>query len=128
MSAQAQDKAGITYKRGDSDTRPWGTWEVLDTGDKHTVKRILVNPGQILSLQYHHHRSEHWIIVKGTATVTLGEEEFEKQENENVYIPCGEKHRIANKTEEDMIFIEVQTGDTLDEDDIVRLEDSYGRS
>lgn len=120
--------ANIAYKAGDSDTRPWGTWRVLDVGTRHIVKRIMVMPGKILSLQLHHHRDEHWVIVKGTAVVTVGELVVEKKENEAVFIPRETKHRIANNTEEPMEFIEIQTGDTLREDDIVRLEDSYGRA
>lgn len=116
------------YKRGDKDTRPWGTWEVLDSGEKHCVKRIMVTPGNILSLQSHNHRDEHWIIVKGEAVVTLGEEKIAKKENEAIFIPVGVKHRIQNNSKENMEFIEVQTGDTLDEEDIIRYEDSYGRS
>jgi len=116
------------YKRGDKDNRPWGTWEVLDSGMGFCVKRIKVTPGNILSLQLHHHRSEHWIIVKGTAIVTLGEEKIEKKANESIYIPVETKHRIQNDTNEDMEFIEIQTGETLDENDIVRFEDSYGRA
>lgn len=115
------------YKRGDKDTRPWGTWEVLDAGDGFCVKRICVTPGNILSLQLHHFRSEHWIIVKGEAVVTLGEEKLTKRANESVYIPDETKHRIQNDTNENMEFIEIQTGENLDENDIVRLEDSYGR-
>mgnify|MGYP001097483452 CR=1 FL=1 len=115
------------YKRGDKDTRPWGTWEVLDAGDGFCVKRICVTPGNILSLQLHHFRSEHWIIVRGEAVVTLGEEKLTKKANESVYIPAETKHRIQNNTNENMEFIEIQTGENLDENDIVRLEDSYGR-
>lgn len=115
------------YKRGDKDNRPWGTWEVLDSGDGFCVKRICVTPGNILSLQLHHFRSEHWIIVKGEAVVTLGDEKIAKKANESVYIPAETKHRIQNDTAENMEFIEIQTGDNLDENDIVRFEDSYGR-
>ena len=115
------------YKRGDKDTRPWGTWEVLDAGDGFCVKRICVTPGNILSLQLHHFRSEHWIIVRGEAVVTLGKEKLTKKANESVYIPAETKHRIQNNTNENMEFIEIQTGENLDENDIVRLEDSYGR-
>lgn len=115
------------YKKGDKDTRPWGTWEVLDAGDGFCVKRICVTPGNILSLQLHHFRSEHWIIVRGEAVVTLGEEKLTKKANESVYIPAETKHRIQNNTNENMEFIEIQTGENLDENDIVRLEDSYGR-
>ena len=112
-----------SYKRGDKDTRPWGTWEVLEASDNYCVKKICVTPGNILSLQLHHHRSEHWITV-----VTLGENEIVKKANEAVYIPAETKHRIQNNTQEPMVFIEVQTGENLDENDIVRLEDKYGRA
>lgn len=116
------------YKKGDKDRRPWGTWEVLDAGDKFCVKRIKVTPGNILSLQLHHHRAEHWIIVEGEAVVTLGEDKLRKKANEAVYIPVGVKHRIQNDTTTDMEFVEIQTGDVLDENDIVRFEDTYGRA
>ena len=116
------------YKRGDSDNRPWGTWEVLDSADNYCVKKIKVIPSGILSLQLHHHRSEHWIIVEGEAVVTLGDKILTKRANESVYIPAETKHRIQNKTDKDMVFVEVQTGENLDENDIVRLEDKYGRA
>lgn len=116
------------YKRGDHDTRPWGTWEVLDAEDNFCVKRICVTPGNILSLQLHRYRSEHWIIVKGEAVVTLGDEKIVRKANESVYIPAETKHRIQNDTAENMEFIEIQTGENLDENDIVRLEDKYGRA
>lgn len=115
------------YKRGDKDTRPWGTWEVLDSGEGFCVKRIKVTPGNILSLQLHHHRAEHWIIVSGEAIVTLGNDKIAKKANESVYIPVETKHRIQNDTSVDMEFIEIQTGENLDENDIVRFEDTYGR-
>ena len=103
------------YKRGDHDSRPWGTWEVLDSAENFCVKRICVIPGGKLSLQLHHHRAEHWIIVKGLAKITLGEQIFEKQANESVYIPAETKHRIENATNSQVEFIEVQTGENLDE-------------
>ncbi len=115
------------YKKGDKDSRPWGTWEVLDAGDGFCVKRICVTPGNILSLQLHHFRAEHWIIVKGEALVTLGDEKIIKKANESVYIPAETKHRIQNNTQNNMEFIEIQTGENLDENDIVRFQDSYGR-
>ncbi|MBR2136838.1 MAG: phosphomannose isomerase type II C-terminal cupin domain [Alphaproteobacteria bacterium] len=115
------------YARGQKDNRPWGTWEVIDCGEGFCVKHILVNPDGILSLQLHHHRAEHWIIVKGTATVTLGENILTKHAGENIYIPVETKHRIQNTTREPMEFIEVQVGQNLDENDIVRYEDVYGR-
>ena len=116
------------YARGQKDTRPWGTWEVLDTGDGYCVKKICVTPGNILSLQLHHYRAEHWIIVRGEALVTLGDDKIVKKANESVYIPAETKHRIQNNTQQDMEFIEIQTGENLDENDIVRFEDSYGRA
>ena len=116
------------YKKGDADTRPWGTWEILDAGEGFCVKRIKVMPNSMLSLQSHNFRSEHWIIIKGEAIVTLGEEKLLKHTNEAVYIPVKTKHRIQNDTKEDMEFIEIQAGDTLDENDIIRYEDIYGRA
>jgi mannose-6-phosphate isomerase-like protein (cupin superfamily) len=119
--------AEVTYQRGDSDNRPWGRWEVLETGDGFAVKRITVNPGAILSLQLHHHREEHWVIVKGRARVTRGEQILELNRNQGVFIPVETAHRIENPGSEMLEFIEVQVGDKLDENDIVRLEDRYGR-
>lgn len=116
------------YKKGDHDKRPWGTWEVLDAGDGFCVKRICVTPGNILSLQSHDFRAEHWIIVKGEAVVTLGEEKIVKKAGEAVFIPVKTKHRIQNDAASDMEFIEIQTGETLDENDIIRYEDVYGRA
>lgn len=117
-----------SYARGQQDTRPWGTWEVVDCGQGFCVKRITVNPNGILSLQLHHYRAEHWIISQGEATVTLGELEMLKKRGESVYIPMETKHRIQNNSAEPMTFIEVQVGDNLDENDIVRFEDKYGRA
>ena len=116
------------YQKGDRDTRPWGTWEVLDAGDGFCVKRICVTPGNILSLHSHNFRDEHWIIIKGEAVVTLGEDKLFKKANDAVFIPAKTKHRIQNDTNDMMEFIEVQTGDNLDESDIIRYEDSYGRA
>ncbi|MDD4555717.1 MAG: phosphomannose isomerase type II C-terminal cupin domain [Alphaproteobacteria bacterium] len=117
-----------TYKRGDKDTRPWGTWEVLDSDANFCVKRIKVISGGILSLQSHNFRSEHWIIVKGEAIVTLGEEKLPKKANESIYIPVTVKHRIQNNSASDVEFIEIQTGEKLDENDIIRYEDVYNRA
>ena len=117
-----------TYKKGDSDTRPWGKWEVLESSANYCVKKITVIPKGILSLQLHHYRQEHWIIVEGEALITLGEEMLVKKADESVYIPSEVKHRIQNNTDKDVVFIEVQTGENLDENDIVRLEDKYGRA
>ena len=116
------------YKRGDHDSRPWGTWEVLDSGDNFCVKKIKVIPGGKLSLQSHRFRAEHWIIVEGEAVVTLGEDKLNKKADESVYIPAETKHRIQNDSSAEVIFIEVQTGDNLDENDIIRYEDVYGRA
>lgn len=115
------------YKKGDHDTRPWGTWEVLDAGSTFCVKRITVTPGNILSLQSHNHRAEHWTIVEGEAVVTLDDKKIICKADDAVYIPVKTKHRIQNDSGRDMIFIEIQTGETLDENDIIRYEDSYGR-
>lgn len=115
------------YKRGQKDNRPWGTWEVIDSGEGFCVKHICVIPNGILSLQSHHFRAEHWIIAKGVATVTLGENIITKKAGESIYIPVETKHRIQNTSNENMEFIEVQCGENLDENDIVRYEDMYGR-
>ena len=111
-----------------TENRPWGSFTVLDEGEGFKVKRISVNPGHKLSLQYHHHRSEHWTVVQGEASVTLGEDLKQLKINESIYIPLKEKHALANEGEELMQLIEVQLGDYLGEDDIVRLEDRYGRA
>ena len=110
-----------------TENRPWGSFTVLDEGEGFKVKRISVNPGHKLSLQYHHHRSEHWTVVQGEASVTLGEDIKQLKVNESIYIPLKEKHALGNEGEELMQLIEVQVGDYLGEDDIVRLEDRYGR-
>jgi mannose-1-phosphate guanylyltransferase / mannose-6-phosphate isomerase len=107
--------------------RPWGTYTVLEEGPGFKIKRICVKPGASLSLQMHHHRSEHWIVVGGTATVVNGEREITVRTNESTFIPAGNKHRLANRTEEDLAIIEVQSGGYLGEDDIVRFDDKYGR-
>jgi mannose-1-phosphate guanylyltransferase/mannose-6-phosphate isomerase len=108
--------------------RPWGWYDSIDIGDRFQVKRISVKPGASLSLQMHHHRAEHWIVVKGTAKVTNGHEVFLLEENQSTYIPIGVKHRLENPGTTDLEMIEVQTGGYLGEDDIVRFEDTYGRS
>jgi len=107
--------------------RPWGWYDSFDRGERFQVKRIMVKPGASLSLQLHHHRAEHWIVVKGTAQVTNGQDTFMLQENESTYIPLGHKHRLANPASEPLEIIEVQSGDYLGEDDIVRFQDHYGR-
>jgi len=110
------------------DHRPWGWFESLVVGQRFQVKRIVVKPGAALSLQSHHHRSEHWIVVQGTAKVTVGEDIRLIGENESVYIPLGAVHRMENPGKVEMVLIEVQTGSYLGEDDIIRYEDVYARS
>lgn len=109
------------------DYRPWGWFESLATGERFQVKRIVVRPGAALSLQSHYHRSEHWVVVQGTAKITIGDETELVCENQSVYIPLGAVHRIENPGKLPIIFIEVQTGSYLGEDDIVRYEDIYAR-
>lgn len=107
--------------------RPWGFYESLDAGERHQVKHLMVHPGAALSLQMHHQRAEHWVVVKGRAQVTVGEEIRMLEENQSVYIPVGTKHRLENPGSEPLSIIEVQSGAYLGEDDIVRFDDVYGR-
>ncbi|MDG1712523.1 MAG: phosphomannose isomerase type II C-terminal cupin domain [Woeseiaceae bacterium] len=107
--------------------RPWGSYICLDSGSNFQVKRLIVNPGGILSLQKHFKRSEHWTVVSGVASVTLDKEEFKLKVNETIYIPIESIHRISNKSPDVLEIIEVQCGEYLGEDDIVRFEDNYGR-
>jgi mannose-1-phosphate guanylyltransferase/mannose-6-phosphate isomerase len=118
-------KESVTHRRV---ARPWGSYEGIDEGDRFQVKRIIVNPEAQLSLQMHHHRAEHWIVVKGTALVTNGDKEILLGENQSTYIPLGEKHRLKNPGKIPLELIEVQSGAYLGEDDIVRFEDNYGRT
>ncbi len=107
--------------------RPWGSYDSVDAGERFQVKRLSVKPGATMSLQMHHHRAEHWIVVSGTARITRGDEVFLLSENESTYIPVGTKHRIENPGKVPLHMIEVQSGSYLGEDDIVRFEDVYGR-
>jgi mannose-1-phosphate guanylyltransferase/mannose-6-phosphate isomerase len=107
--------------------RPWGSYDSIDSGDRFQVKRLVVKPGASMSLQLHHHRAEHWIVVSGTARITRGEETFLLGENESTFIPMGTRHRIENPGKVTLHIIEVQSGSYLGEDDIVRFEDVYGR-
>jgi mannose-1-phosphate guanylyltransferase/mannose-6-phosphate isomerase len=109
-------------------TRPWGWYDSIDHGDKFKVKRIQVKPGASLSLQMHHYRAEHWVVVKGLAEITKGEKVIILQENQGTYIPAGQLHRLANPGKIPLEIIEVQSGSYLGEDDIVRFDDAYGRS
>ncbi|MGC1524335.1 MAG: mannose-1-phosphate guanylyltransferase/mannose-6-phosphate isomerase [Steroidobacteraceae bacterium] len=107
--------------------RPWGSYDSIDNGERFQVKRLSVKPGGVLSLQMHHHRAEHWIVVQGTARITCNEKTFLLSENESTYIPIGASHRIENPGKVPLRIVEVQTGTYLGEDDIVRFEDNYGR-
>jgi mannose-1-phosphate guanylyltransferase/mannose-6-phosphate isomerase len=120
-------------KRSEANThrkiyRPWGWYDSIDSGSRFQVKRLVVNPGASLSLQMHHHRAEHWVVVRGTAKVTSGEKTFLLSENESTYIPIGGRHRLENPGKVPVEIIEVQSGGYLGEDDIVRFEDIYGRA
>ncbi len=108
--------------------RPWGCYDAIDTGDRYQVNRIRVKPGGSLSLQIHHHRAEHWIVVKGTALVQKNDDVMLLSENESTYIPVGTRHRLSNPGKIPLEIIEVQSGPYLKEDDVIRYEDSYGRS
>ena len=107
--------------------RPWGSYDSIDSDEGFQVKRLIVNPGAILSLQMHHHRAEHWVVVRGTARITLNDDVFDLGVNQSTHIPVGARHRIENPGTEPLHIIEVQCGDYLGEDDIVRFEDNYGR-
>jgi mannose-6-phosphate isomerase len=115
---------GTPMERGE---RPWGTYTVLDENGSYKIKRIEVLPGQRLSLQKHHHRSEHWIVVSGTALVTCGENQQIVNVNESTFIPIGQNHRLENPGKIPLVIIEVQSGEYLGEDDIVRFNDDYNR-
>lgn len=120
-------KGGELHQHHVTVHRPWGTYTVLEEGDRFKMKRIVVKSGASLSLQMHHHRSEHWIVVSGTAKVVNGEKEILLCTNESTYIPAGHKHRLENPGVIPLVLIEVQSGEYLGEDDIVRYEDTYGR-
>jgi mannose-1-phosphate guanylyltransferase/mannose-6-phosphate isomerase len=117
-----------TYLLHKTVVRPWGTYTVLEEGAGFKIKRIVVKPGASLSLQMHYHRSEHWVVVSGTAKVVNGERELFVRTNESTYIPAGHRHRLENPGKIDLVMIEVQSGNYLGEDDIVRFEDTYGRT
>ena len=107
--------------------RPWGFYEILLDTEYTKVKQITVNPEQRLSYQYHNQRKEHWTIVQGSSTIILDDEKMFRNQGESIHIPLGAKHRIINESESPLIFIEVQVGEYFGEDDIVRLQDDYGR-
>ena len=125
--AQLKTQQHNTYKTHCTVVRPWGTYTVLEEGPRFKIKRLEVRPGASLSLQMHHHRNEHWIVVSGVAKVVNGDQEIFLGTNESTYIPAGRKHRLENPGVLDLVMIEVQSGEYLGEDDIVRFQDSYGR-
>jgi mannose-1-phosphate guanylyltransferase/mannose-6-phosphate isomerase len=129
-----KELVGMMRKSGRSESslhrevfRPWGSYDSIDNGERFQVKRLSVKPGGVLSLQMHHHRAEHWIVVQGTARITRNDETFLLSENESTFIPIGATHRIENPGKLPLHLIEVQSGSYLGEDDIVRFEDNYGR-
>ena len=124
LEAQGREEKNLHRKVA----RPWGWYDSVDEGERFKVKRIQVKPGASLSLQMHHHRAEHWIVVKGIAEITNGDQVITLRENQSTYIPQGQTHRLANPGTEPLEIIEVQSGSYLGEDDIVRFEDTYGRS
>src|SRR5215472_7374560 len=127
LNTDHRSASNIHYAIGERDTRPWGTWEVLATGERYTVKRIHVLPGERLSLQYHQHRSEHWTIVQGLAEVELDDVVHQLCAGNYVHIPVEAVHRVRALGSEPLVFLEIQVGEVLDENDIVRISDDYGR-
>jgi mannose-1-phosphate guanylyltransferase len=128
LYATLKQQGHEAYKLHRTVHRPWGTYTVLEEGSRFKIKRIVVKPRASLSLQLHHHRSEHWIVVSGMAKVVNGANEFFVGTNESTYIPAGHKHRLDNPGKVDLVMIEVQSGEYLGEDDIVRFDDIYGRT
>lgn len=127
LVGQLKQQSHDSYKLHRQVDRPWGTFTILEENSRSKIKRITVKPGASLSLQMHHHRSEHWIVINGMASVVNGEREFLLNTNESTYIPAGSPHRLSNPGVIELVLIEVQSGDYLGEDDIVRFEDNYGR-
>jgi mannose-1-phosphate guanylyltransferase len=128
IARQLKESGHSTHQHHVTVHRPWGTYTVLEEGERFKIKRIVVKPGASLSLQMHHHRSEHWIVVNGMARVTNGDNVLFLNTNESTFIPAGHLHRLENPGVIDLVMIEVQSGDYLGEDDIVRFEDCYGRT
>src|ERR1700744_2368736 len=126
--ARIRSEAGTEATTHRKVYRPWGYYDSIDNDTNFQVKRIVVKPGGTLSLQMHHHRAEHWIVVSGTALVTCGDKQMILKENESTYIPLGAKHRLENPGKVPLHLIEVQSGSYLGEDDIVRFQDTYGRA
>jgi mannose-1-phosphate guanylyltransferase / mannose-6-phosphate isomerase len=126
--AELRARGHETYRHHRTVHRPWGTYTVLEEGPRFKIKRIVVKPGGSLSLQMHHHRNEHWVVVSGMAKVVNGERELLVSTNESTYIPAGHKHRLENPGIVELVMIEVQSGEYLGEDDIIRFDDIYGRA
>src|SRR5687768_7738733 len=127
-SAKLRKDGHVTTKEHLTVHRPWGKYTVLHEAPQFKVKRIEVNPGKKLSLQMHHKRSEHWVVVRGNARVTVDERSVDLGPNESIYVPINIKHRIENATDQLLTIVEVQCGDYLGEDDIVRFSDDFGRA
>ena len=128
IANQLKRESRIEWEHHREVYRPWGKYDLIDNGEGYQVKRITVKPGAKLSVQMHHHRAEHWVVVSGTATVTNGDETFTLHKNESTYIPVGIVHALENRDTLLLEIIEIQSGSYLGEDDIVRFEDNYGRS
>ncbi|MFA3920390.1 phosphomannose isomerase type II C-terminal cupin domain [Ruegeria hyattellae] len=124
---QSEKSPETDYLVGQSDVRPWGRWKVVEATPNFTLKTIEVDPGQRLSLQYHNHRSEHWVVVAGRGIVTIGGDTLRVEPGSHVYVPRETKHRIESDDDQKLVFVEVQFGDRLEEMDIVRVEDDYQR-
>ena len=120
--------AQLHYYPGQSDERPWGNWRVIDAYPTFVVKVIEVKPGERLSLQYHNHRSEHWVVMAGRGKVTIGGDTLHVERGTHIYVPRETKHRIFNDGSETLIFVEIQFGEKMEESDIVRVEDDYARN
>lgn len=116
-----------TYVSGEHGERPWGSWTVLQVGEGYCIKYIEVAPGQRLSLQYHRHRAENWVIIAGEGEVTLNEQNIKVGAGDHVFIPLGARHRVLNSSDEALKILELQSGLVLDEADIIRIEDDYSR-
>lgn len=128
MDAISKSRDVVRYAIGDYEERPWGSWRVVDTGPTFTTKQVTLKVGHRLSLQFHNHRSEHWVIVAGSGEATVGGDRIRVEAGRHVNIPSGVQHRIHNTGDSLLVFVEVQLGELLDENDIVRLEDDYART
>jgi mannose-1-phosphate guanylyltransferase len=128
IATELKHRGHDAYRLHRTADRPWGSYTVLEEGSRFKIKRIIVHPGASLSLQMHHHRSEHWIVVSGMARVVNGERDFLLDTNESTFIPAGHRHRLHNPGVIDLVIIEVQSGEYLGEDDIIRFDDNYGRT